>query len=71
MKYQIINVDSFFNVKYSDVDAKATGVKNVHSFQITLAMVQIRVVVDMEGKPSMSCSSALLYSQNQSHNEHM
>lgn len=31
-----------------DVDAKATGVKNVHSFQITLAMVQIRVVVDME-----------------------
>lgn len=31
-----------------DVDAKATGVKNVLSFQITLAMVQIRVVVDME-----------------------
>ena len=42
-----------FNIKYSDVDAKATGVKNVLSFQITLAMVQIRVVVDMEGKTSM------------------
>ena len=56
MKYQINNVDSSFNIKHSDVGAKATGVKNVHSFQITLAMVQIRVVVDMEGKTSMSCS---------------
>ena len=64
MKYQVINVDPFFNIKYLDVDAKATGVKNVHSFQITLAMVQIRVVVDMEGKPSMSCSSALLYKKS-------
>ena len=44
----------FLNIKYSDVDAKATGVKNVLSFQITLAMVQIRVVEDMEGKTSMS-----------------
>ena len=56
LKYQVINVDPFFNIKYSDVDAKATGVKNVHNFQITLAMVQIRVVVDMEGKTSMSWS---------------
>ena len=56
LKYQAINVDPFFNIKYSDVDAKATGVKNVLSFQITLAMVQIRVVVDMGGKTNMSCS---------------